>query len=132
MCASMVHQDTTIYGDDAKSFRPERWLDAVPDARRAMERHFFAVSPVHFCQNKKTGTIDNRLGFALQFGKGTRACMGRDLAMLQMGKFVVEILRRFNLRWAETTTMKENEWTIKSFWLPEQKGLYVSFDNKYV
>ena len=51
--------------------------------------------------------------------------------MLQMGKFVVEVLGRFNLRWAETTTMNGNEWTVKSFWLPEQKGLHVRFDNKY-
>ena len=65
MCASMIHQDTTIYGDDATSFRPERWLDAVPDARRAMERHFFAVSPIPFCQNKKIRTVDNILGSAL-------------------------------------------------------------------
>lgn len=47
--------------------------------------------------------------------------MGRDLAMLQMEKFLMEILERFDVEWAA----KEKDWKVKNFWLPEHYGLLV-------
>ncbi|OKP11150.1 Pisatin demethylase [Penicillium subrubescens] len=42
--APVIHYITDIYGEDADSFRPERWLEASPEALKAMERYFLAVS----------------------------------------------------------------------------------------
>lgn len=42
--APVIHHLTDIYGEDADSFRPERWLEASPEALKAMDRYFLAVS----------------------------------------------------------------------------------------
>jgi hypothetical protein len=40
----VVARDKTVYGNDALTFRPQRWLDASPDALKLMDRNFLAVS----------------------------------------------------------------------------------------
>ncbi len=46
--AWVLHYDTTVFGDDAYSFCPERWADdgseEGKERLRIMERSFFAVS----------------------------------------------------------------------------------------
>lgn len=36
-------RDRTVYGDDADTFRPERWLQANERQLKMMERNFLAV-----------------------------------------------------------------------------------------
>jgi cytochrome P450 len=40
----VVGREKSVYGDDVNEFRPERWLDADPQAAKAMQRNFLAVS----------------------------------------------------------------------------------------
>lgn len=42
--AWVLHRDKTIFGHDAESFNPERWLTADGDSFKAMERCMFQVS----------------------------------------------------------------------------------------
>lgn len=42
--AWVVHMDQEVYGTDAASWRPGRWLEASPDKRKEMDRALFAVS----------------------------------------------------------------------------------------
>lgn len=42
--APVVHMDKTVYGDDAETFRPDRWLEADAEQLKLMERSFLAVS----------------------------------------------------------------------------------------
>lgn len=44
MNAWVVHEDTEIFGEDAKDFRPERWIESPPDQLRLMDKHFLSVS----------------------------------------------------------------------------------------
>lgn len=37
-------RDRKTYGQDAESYRPERWLEADADQLKLMERNFLAVS----------------------------------------------------------------------------------------
>lgn len=43
MNAWVVHRDKTIYGEDAGSFLPDRWIDAEPEQLKLMEKYFFSV-----------------------------------------------------------------------------------------
>lgn len=61
---------TALWGDDAKEFRPERWL--------AKDGTFVPVSPFKFTA----------------FQGGPRICLGKDSAYLQM-KMVTALLCRF-------------------------------------
>ena len=41
--AWVLHRDAGLFGDDADSYRPERWIEASRAQRIEMERHLFTV-----------------------------------------------------------------------------------------
>lgn len=100
--APLLHLNKDVYGVDAEVFRPERWIEAKlnPSRLERMEATFFA------------------------FSGGHRRCTGRALAMLQMSMFVSQILRQFDIEWAEGT---EQEWHVTHALLAEQSGVKVKF-----
>ena len=61
-------RDTNAWGHDAETFRPERWLEASPEALKEME----ATSE-------------------LAFGYGRYQCLGKNLAMMELNKIFVEV-----------------------------------------
>ncbi|XP_065083608.1 cytochrome P450 CYP12A2-like [Ochlerotatus camptorhynchus] len=75
--ASMILMQENQFVDRAKEFLPERWLkeDGYPNAKDA---HPFLYLP---------------------FGFGSRTCIGRRLAMLEMEMIVSRITRQFDYRW---------------------------------
>ncbi|ETI22722.1 hypothetical protein G647_06798 [Cladophialophora carrionii CBS 160.54] len=97
--APVVHLDKTVYGEDADVFRPERWLDAEPERLKLMERSFLA------------------------FGAGARTCIGKNISILEMGKFIPQILRHFDLEWAAD----HPEWRTEAVWFWKQAGVIVRF-----
>lgn len=44
ICPWVLHRDQRVFGKDADSFRPERWLEASPDVLKVMQRSNLAVS----------------------------------------------------------------------------------------
>ncbi|KAF7957525.1 hypothetical protein EAE96_003102 [Botrytis aclada] len=68
-----LHRNPTIFGDDAETFRPERWFEDE-DRVREMERGFLA------------------------FGKGGRACTGRDLALAEMRHLIQRIYTQYRTK----------------------------------
>lgn len=46
MMAPVVQIDPEVFGDDAQSFRPERWTESDPEQLKVMERSMLAVSLV--------------------------------------------------------------------------------------
>ncbi|BCS06636.1 hypothetical protein ALUC_11017S [Aspergillus luchuensis] len=63
-----------VFGPDVDVFRPERWLEATAEQRQRMDR-------VH----------------ELMFNWGSTRCLGIRLAVMMMGKVVVEVLRRWDV-----------------------------------
>lgn len=68
--ANAMHSDKTLYGDDAQSFRPERWFEKDAEKLAAMTR-----------------TND------LIFGDGKWQCLGKPVAVIELGKIIFEVRR---------------------------------------
>jgi cytochrome P450 len=98
-----IHRDRDLYGEDADSFIPERWLDASPEQARKMESLLFT------------------------FGAGKRACVGKNIAILEITKFVPEFIRRF-----EGEIVDQGRWKTTSSWLAVQSGLDVKLKSRPV
>ena len=71
--AWVIHQRQEVFGEDAAEFRPERWIDGDPDTIKLMNNSFFT------------------------FGAGGRACLGRNISLLEIGKAVPVWLRMFDV-----------------------------------
>ncbi|RDH36020.1 cytochrome P450 [Aspergillus welwitschiae] len=92
---AVLHHDTSIFGDDAGEFRPERWIESTEEQVKIMDRHL------------------------LTFGYGSRTCIGKNISMMEMGKLVPQLLRHFEIEWAS----HENEWRVRTFFFAKQHGL---------
>lgn len=77
--AWVIHRRPELWGPDADVYRPERWLVAPGDA--ADERRFREMN-----------------GHMLQFGMGSRTCIGKNISLLEIYKLVPSFLRRFEVR----------------------------------
>lgn len=66
-----IHRDERIWGPDALEFKPERWIG---DARFPLEKYF------------------------LGFSYGPRACIGRNVAFMELKKTAATLFQRFNFR----------------------------------
>ncbi|KAK2020401.1 cytochrome P450 [Colletotrichum zoysiae] len=75
-----IFRRTDIWGPDAHEFRPERWLEASESKLKLME-----------------GTLE------LVFSYGTWKCLGRNLAMMELQKVFVELLRRYKFTVVDPT-----------------------------
>ena len=51
---------------------------------------------------------------------------GRHISMLEMTKFVPQVLRRFSLEWAS----QKDEWKISGYWFAKQSGVVMRLLNK--
>ncbi|KAJ4323746.1 hypothetical protein N0V94_001664 [Neodidymelliopsis sp. IMI 364377] len=70
--AWVLHRNTSLYGDDAHLFRPERWMTDNKEERAKLDRHFLA------------------------FGSGVRTCIGKNISLLEMSKVVPQIVRNYD------------------------------------
>lgn len=97
-----VHFDKGIFGEDAESFIPERWIRDGEKKAGFMERHI------------------------LQFGYGPRICIGKHITNVEMYKLLPTILRDFEFEGVgapEGEGLKE--WSVWQGWFHQQKGVDV-------
>jgi cytochrome P450 len=65
-------EDPKLWGEDAKVFRPERWLTGTPEEIRNMEAN-----------------VD------LVFGHGKWSCLGKKIAQSALNKTIVQVRQAF-------------------------------------
>lgn len=97
---AMHRNNRALYGSDASTFRPERWLH-VDDAERLA---------------KMTKTND------MIFGYGRWQCLGKHIALLEIHKSVFELFRYFDFAlsdparpWKTFDTL--GLWQIEDMWV---------------
>ncbi|KAJ5585632.1 cytochrome P450 [Penicillium hetheringtonii] len=93
---AVMHHNQDIFGEDADVFRPNRWIDSSEEKLKLMDRHL------------------------MTFGYGSRTCIGKNISIMEMGKLVPQILRKFEIEWASD----EPKWHVKTYWFAKQHGLY--------
>jgi hypothetical protein len=69
-----MHLNKKVFGEDAKVFRPERWLEASAEQLRVMEMAHIG------------------------FGRGRRVCIGQHIAVMEMKKVIPTMLMNFEVR----------------------------------
>ncbi|EKG18598.1 Cytochrome P450 [Macrophomina phaseolina MS6] len=89
-----------IFGDDADEWRPERWIPGEGSSEESVRE-----------MNK----------FDTSFGYGSRVCIGKNLALVEIHKFIFEVLHRFDVELLN----KERPWIVKSLWFSCQTEMFV-------
>ncbi|OAG37362.1 hypothetical protein AYO21_08439 [Fonsecaea monophora] len=87
----VAHHNKDVFGPDPDVFRPERWLEGDTTA---MNRYY------------------------LPFGVGPRSCQGLNVALMEMSKFVPQLVRRLDFELL-------SEWKTSNRWLMFQSNLNV-------
>ncbi|GAB1315668.1 Cytochrome P450 monooxygenase andK [Madurella fahalii] len=96
--AWVIHRDEEVFGEDVEEYRPERWLEE-PEKVKA------------------------RNGTMLQFGMGSRTCIGKNISLLEIYKLVPSMLRRFEI----TFDNPDSEWEIVNAWFVKQNNFVTRF-----
>ncbi|KAF2819337.1 cytochrome P450 [Ophiobolus disseminans] len=100
---SVVQHHKEVFGEDAKSFRPERWLDSSPEQVKLMGK----------CM--------------MQFGAGTRRCTGKHIAMAQVHKVTPEIIHRYDFRLTH-----DGDWKTTNAAFNIQTGVTCKFSRRQI
>ncbi|THW34272.1 cytochrome protein [Aureobasidium pullulans] len=92
----IAHRNQTVFGPDADTFRPERWLQDDKVQLSRMEAYYLPSS-------------------CLQFGTGSRTCIGKNISLMEITKLIPRLLITFDfeLVGAAEDVHNENVWFVK-------------------
>ncbi|KAK3303596.1 cytochrome P450-like protein [Chaetomium strumarium] len=100
--AWVLHRDERIFGPDVEEYRPERWEVKGPGDEARVKL--------------MNGTM-------LQFGMGSRTCIGKNISLLEIYKLVPTMLRRFEISFDDPNS----EWEIVNAWFVKQNNFITRF-----
>lgn len=93
--AYTIHHSKAIWGDDADDFNPDRWAEgAITEKQR---------------------------GAFIPFSYGPRACVGRNVAEMELALIVATVFRRYEFRLEQGV----DEWETREGFLRKPLGLLV-------
>ncbi|GAA5922908.1 hypothetical protein JCM3775_006181 [Rhodotorula graminis] len=123
MSPFVFHRRTKAFGPGAHKFRPERWLEASDDEKKALERNL------------------------LTFGSGNRVCVGKNVALMELTKLAPSLLYRFKFSFTprspssphklpgRTVDGKVDEaapWFCESQWFAHQREFFCDVEERAV
>ncbi|KAI5843515.1 cytochrome P450 [Morchella snyderi] len=96
----VCQRDPKLYGEDADVYNPQRWLGGGNKVRE-MERH------------------------DIHFGAGSRTCLGKNIAYLELWKMTFEFFRTY-----KPTIVEPEKIEIKNIGLLVHKNLYLQLEER--
>ncbi|KAK3316046.1 cytochrome P450-like protein [Apodospora peruviana] len=114
--AWVLHRNQDVFGADVEAYRPERWLVnyAGPGVDEVEERED---------ATKGEQRVKMMNGTMLQFGMGSRTCIGKNISLLEIYKLVPSMLRRFEIQFDDPN----QEWEIVNAWFVKQNNFVTRF-----
>ncbi|KAJ5203154.1 hypothetical protein N7449_005233 [Penicillium cf. viridicatum] len=103
--ATTMNRSKEIFGADAEEWKPERWI------------------PVTEEDQSRISTMN---GFLTTFGMGARSCVGRNIALVEVHKFIAQFFHHFD----PEVVNEERPWAIKSQWFAIQKDFWVTIKER--
>jgi len=94
--AAVMHFDKTVFGQDADSFNPDRWMDTA--RANYMDRYMMA------------------------FGGGTRTCLGKNIALIELYKLSPQLIRNYRF---EFYSQSNAQWHTRNTFFARQDGIVV-------
>ncbi|KAK4942787.1 hypothetical protein LTR10_017547 [Elasticomyces elasticus] len=94
----VFHRSPHVFGADAESWDPSRWLTEKERDTKSMEHSL------------------------LSFGAGKRSCLGKNIALLELHKLVPALFLKFKIELAHP----DKEWKVENAWVLNQSGLDVT------
>ncbi|KAJ9629301.1 hypothetical protein H2203_001673 [Taxawa tesnikishii (nom. ined.)] len=96
--------DKTIFGEDASEFRPERWMQAEDESEEGFAARLSAMKHAD-----------------IGFGYGTRVCMGKNIAKMEMYKVIPTLFQLFDMEFVQP----EKNWRIESRFFNRQYDINI-------
>ncbi|KAJ3538936.1 hypothetical protein NM208_g5689 [Fusarium decemcellulare] len=96
MSPRVMNRDKEVFGDDAEVWRPERWLEEPERAKY----------------------MDSMLA---TFGYGSRSCIGKNIALVEMSKFVAQFLHQFDAK----VVNEACPWKLYTIWMCIQQEMWI-------
>lgn len=116
------HGNKAIFGDDADVFNPDRWLQEDKEKVAAMTRHWMPVSLSNPIKTPPRDIADFwSLTALVQFGLGSRTCIGRHISMLEISKLIPRLIRDF-----EMEVCDNGQWPTQNYWFVKPKNFRVT------
>ncbi|KAL6719944.1 hypothetical protein ACLMJK_001865 [Lecanora helva] len=104
-----VHRCAAIFGRDLDDFRPERWLQSDDETSREFEDRLQGMKKAFFT-----------------FGFGSRACIGKNLSLIEIYKLIPMLFRSFDME------LIRAEWKTQNSWFVRQEGLEIRLRQRAV
>ncbi|KAK4463171.1 Pisatin demethylase [Cladorrhinum samala] len=95
-------RNKAVYGPDADEFRPERWMQSDGEDDEAYKERL-----------RRIAASD------LSFGGGSRICLGRNLALMEVYKFLATMVNRYDMELSDP----EEELAVDMGWMLRPKVL---------
>ncbi|KAM0331407.1 hypothetical protein ACHAQA_003080 [Verticillium albo-atrum] len=115
--AWVIHRNKAVFGEDVEAYRPERWL--IGNGRS-----------VEGLTDEEKEAEDKRVkemnGTMLQFGMGSRTCIGKNISLLEIYKVVPSLLRRFEINFQDPN----KEWELVNAWFVKQNNFWATFEKR--
>jgi cytochrome P450 len=105
----IIGRNKGIWGTDADEYRPERWLQSETESDEAYKERMRL-----FNANDLT------------FGGGSRICIGRNLAQMEVYKIVATLVSRYEVSLVDPNA----DWKVTGSWFPRQSGLFCNMKKR--